>query len=55
MPYWNLIDTSPDVFMKNFKPGRMQELGFGYEAIFDQRNPRLIYASHKGFLKGPYG
>ena len=47
-----LIDTA-DVFIENFKPGRMQELGFGYEAI-RQRNPRLIYASHKGFLKGPY-
>ena len=47
-----LIDTA-DVFIENFKPGRMQELGFGYAAI-RQRNPRLIYASHKGFLNGPY-
>jgi crotonobetainyl-CoA:carnitine CoA-transferase CaiB-like acyl-CoA transferase len=47
-----LIDTA-DVFIENFKPGRMQELGFGYEAV-RERNPRIIYASHKGFLNGPY-
>ncbi|NQD57157.1 CoA transferase [Pseudomonas sp. CM25] len=47
-----LIDTA-DVFIENFKPGRMHKLGFGYPAL-RQRNPRLIYASHKGFLSGPY-
>ncbi len=47
-----LIDTA-DVFIENFKPGRMQELGFGYAAM-RERNPRIIYASHKGFLNGPY-
>jgi len=47
-----LIDTA-DVFIENFKPGRMQTLGFDYSAL-RQRNPRLIYASHKGFLSGPY-
>jgi len=47
-----LIDTA-DVFIENFKPGRMQELGFDYAAI-RARNPRIIYASHKGFLNGPY-
>lgn len=47
-----LIDTA-DVFIENFKPGRMQELGFDYATI-RARNPRIIYASHKGFLSGPY-
>lgn len=47
-----LIDTA-DVFIENFKPGRMQKLGLGYDALC-QRNPGLIYASHKGFLSGPY-
>lgn len=47
-----LIDTA-DVFIENFKPGRMQKLGLGYDALC-QRNPGLIYASHKGFLCGPY-
>ncbi|CAB1403700.1 Hydroxymethylglutaryl-CoA lyase (EC 4.1.3.4) [Pseudomonas fluorescens] len=47
-----LIDTA-DVFIENFKPGRMQELGFDYAAV-RARNPRIIYASHKGFLNGPY-
>lgn len=47
-----LIDTA-DVFIENFKPGRMHKLGLGYAAL-RQSNPRLIYASHKGFLSGPY-
>lgn len=47
-----LIDTA-DVFIENFKPGRMHTLGLDYPAL-RQRNPRLIYASHKGFLSGPY-
>ncbi|MCY1393838.1 Formyl-CoA:oxalate CoA-transferase [compost metagenome] len=47
-----LIDTA-DVFIENFKPGRMKALGLDFEAL-RVRNPRLIYASHKGFLNGPY-
>ncbi|HEX7911710.1 MAG TPA: CaiB/BaiF CoA-transferase family protein [Paraburkholderia sp.] len=47
-----LVDTA-DVFVENFKPGRMKELGLDYETL-RQRNPRLIYVSHKGFLSGPY-
>jgi len=47
-----LVDTA-DVFIENFKPGRMHKLGLDYAAL-RQRNPRLIYASHKGFLSGPY-
>ena len=47
-----LIDTA-DVFIENFKPGRMATLGLDYESL-KARDPGLIYVSHKGFLKGPY-
>ncbi|MDH4559161.1 CoA transferase [Pseudomonas sp. BN417] len=47
-----LIDSA-DVFIENFKPGRMKSLGFDYESL-RLRNPKLVYASHKGFLSGPY-
>jgi crotonobetainyl-CoA:carnitine CoA-transferase CaiB-like acyl-CoA transferase len=47
-----LIDSA-DVFIENFKPGRMKALGFDYASL-RERNPGLVYASHKGFLAGPY-
>ena len=47
-----LIDTA-DVVSENFKSGVMEKLGLGYD-LLKQRNPRLIYVSHKGFLPGPY-
>ncbi|MDB5842197.1 MAG: CoA-transferase [Herminiimonas sp.] len=47
-----LVDTA-DVFVENFKPGRMKELGVDCESV-RKRNPKLIYVSHKGFLNGPY-
>ncbi|HVL76757.1 MAG TPA: CaiB/BaiF CoA-transferase family protein [Noviherbaspirillum sp.] len=47
-----LVDTA-DVFIENFKPGRMKSLGLDYETL-KKRNPKLIYVSHKGFLAGPY-
>jgi crotonobetainyl-CoA:carnitine CoA-transferase CaiB-like acyl-CoA transferase len=47
-----LVDTA-DVFVENFKPGRMKEPGVDYESLRN-RNPALIYVSHKGFLNGPY-
>ena len=42
-----------DVFSENFKSGTMERLGLGWEALH-RLNSRLIYASHKGFLPGPY-
>ena len=47
-----LIDGA-DVFIENFRPGALDRLGFGWEALH-ARNPRLIYCSEKGFLDGPY-
>ncbi|MCB2108155.1 MAG: CoA transferase, partial [Rhodobacteraceae bacterium] len=42
-----------DIVIENFRPGAMDKLGFGYEAL-SKLNPKLIYCSEKGFLKGPY-
>jgi len=42
-----------DVLIENFRPGTMDRLGFGYEAL-QANHPRLIYCSEKGFLRGPY-
>lgn len=47
-----LIDDA-DVFIENFRPGALDKLGFGYEAL-RARNSKLIYCSEKGFLDGPY-
>ncbi len=47
-----LIDEA-DVFIENFRPGALDKLGFGYDAL-SKRNPSLIYCSEKGFLDGPY-
>ena len=58
-----VIDQSPelvrkltdkaDIVIENFKPGGMDEQGFGY-AELSSTNARLIYCSLKGFLSGPY-
>ncbi len=42
-----------DVLVENFRPGALERLGLGYETL-NETNPRLIYASEKGFLPGPY-
>jgi crotonobetainyl-CoA:carnitine CoA-transferase CaiB-like acyl-CoA transferase len=42
-----------DVVIENFRPGLMASLGLDY-ATLSKHFPRLIYASHKGFLPGPY-
>jgi crotonobetainyl-CoA:carnitine CoA-transferase CaiB-like acyl-CoA transferase len=42
-----------DALTENFRPGAMDKLGFGYEAL-SRLNPGLVYCSLKGFLPGPY-
>ncbi len=43
-----------DVVAENFRPGVMEKLGFGYEAL-RRRKPDLIYASASGYgSDGPY-
>ncbi len=42
-----------DILIENFRPGALDRLGLGYEAL-SEINPRLIYCSAKGFLPGPY-
>lgn len=45
--------SDADVFVENFRPGSLDKMGFGYDAL-SALNPRLIYCSEKGFLAGPY-
>jgi crotonobetainyl-CoA:carnitine CoA-transferase CaiB-like acyl-CoA transferase len=45
--------ASADVVIENFRPGAMDKLGFGYEAL-KRLKPGIIYCSMKGFLAGPY-
>jgi len=45
--------ASADVVTENFRPGAMNKLGFGYEAL-KKLKPEIIYCSMKGFLAGPY-
>ncbi len=42
-----------DILVENYRPGAMDRLGLGYEELA-KSNERLIYASEKGFLPGPY-
>lgn len=49
----DLIDDA-DVLVENFRPGVMERLGLGYEALAE-RNPGLVYASASGYgSDGPY-
>lgn len=43
-----------DVFVQNFRPGVVERLGIGYEAM-SARNPDIVYLSVSGFGRdGPY-
>jgi formyl-CoA transferase len=42
-----------DVLVENFAPGAIDRMGFPWERI-QELNPRMIYASVKGFGPGPY-
>ena len=42
-----------DVMVENFAPGAIDRMGFPWEKI-QRINPRMIYASVKGFGPGPY-
>lgn len=47
------LAQSADIVVENFRPGTLDRLGLGYEAL-SKDNPGLIYCSAKGFLTGPY-
>ncbi|MGI5253501.1 formyl-CoA transferase [Actinacidiphila glaucinigra] len=42
-----------DVMVENFGPGAIDRMGFTWERI-QEINPRIVYASIKGFGDGPY-
>src|SRR5581483_250996 len=42
-----------DVLVENFGPGVLEREGFGWERVHEL-NPRMIYASIKGFGRGPF-
>lgn len=45
--------ASADILIENYRPGAMEKLGLGYDALAEPNEP-LIYCSEKGFLPGPY-
>jgi len=48
------VIAESDVLLENFGPGALDRLGLGYD-VLSQLNPRLIYATIKGFgTYGPY-
>jgi crotonobetainyl-CoA:carnitine CoA-transferase CaiB-like acyl-CoA transferase len=49
------LSAQADIVLENFRPGVVQRMGLGYEAI-KAMNPGVIYASMSGFGQtGPYG
>jgi crotonobetainyl-CoA:carnitine CoA-transferase CaiB-like acyl-CoA transferase len=44
---WRLIKGA-DVLLEGFRPGVLERLGFGYEAV-SEREPRILYLSVSGF------
>jgi crotonobetainyl-CoA:carnitine CoA-transferase CaiB-like acyl-CoA transferase len=44
---WKLV-SGADVFIQGFRPGVIERLGFGYDAV-SEREPRIIYLSVSGF------
>lgn len=48
-----LVETA-DVFVENFRPGRLEDMGLGPE-VLHQRNPKLVIVRISGFGQtGPY-
>ena len=48
------VIAQSDVLLENFGPGALDRLGLGYD-VLSELNPRLIYATIKGFgTYGPY-
>jgi crotonobetainyl-CoA:carnitine CoA-transferase CaiB-like acyl-CoA transferase len=48
------LAAGSDVLIENFRPGVMDRLGLGYDAV-RERNPHIIYCSISGFgSEGPY-
>ena len=50
--FTRLIETC-DALVENFAPGALDRMGFTWERI-REINPRIVYASVKGFGPGPY-
>ncbi len=49
---WRMIEGA-DVFLQGFRPGVIDRLGFGYQAVA-AKEPRILYVSISGFgLSGP--
>ena len=53
---WRLIEKG-DILVENFRPGAMDRLGFGYEAV-KKRKPSMVYCLDFGLrrnrsAKGP--
>jgi crotonobetainyl-CoA:carnitine CoA-transferase CaiB-like acyl-CoA transferase len=47
------LSAQSDILIENYRPGALDRLGLDYDTL-SADNPRLIYASEKGFLPGPY-